>query len=157
CALPLRPSISSTMSSFSHGPRVNSRRESAHDPTTSTHDCRTATQWHGRAYPTRLCPGSPPAGAVLPPIPRPHLRTGAPALLPAPHKHRRPRPSVHASLLQRYSLLLSAWPPARLAHAGAPTRAHRPPSARRPPCGGGPAAPCLRHPRAQPGLLHHRL
>src|SRR4029453_14883821 len=145
------------MSSFSHGPLVNSRRERAPAPTTSTHACRTATQWQGRAYPTSRCPRRPPAGSVLPPIPRPHLRTGASALLPAPHKRRRPRPSVHAYLLQRYSLLLSAFPPARLAHAVAPTRANRPPSSRRPQCGGGPAAPCLRHPLAHPGLLHHRL
>src|SRR5262249_26502143 len=136
---------------------VNSRRETSHDPTASTNDCCAATQRQERAYPTVLCPGSPPAHAVLPHIPRPHLGTGAAALLPAPQKRRRPRPHVHAHLLQRYSLLLSARPPARLAHAVTPAPANCPPSPRCPQCGGGPAAPCVHHPLPQPRLLHYRL
>ena len=55
-------------------------------------------------------------------------------LLPAPQKRRRPRASLHAHLLQRYSLLLSARPPTRLVHAVAPARANHPPSPRRPQC-----------------------
>src|SRR5262249_42250990 len=87
---------------------VNSRRETSHDPTASTHACCTATQRQERADPTVLCPGSPPARAVLPHLPRPPLCTGAAALLPAPQKHRWPGPRVHAPLLQWPPLLLSA-------------------------------------------------
>src|SRR5262245_48386279 len=56
CSLSLRPSIPSTMSSFSHGQPVTSRRERSHDPTASTNDHCASTQWQGRAYPTSLCP-----------------------------------------------------------------------------------------------------
>src|SRR5712691_8094919 len=156
-SLSLRPSTPSTMSSFSNGSPINSRREIAHDPTASTHDCGSPTQWQGRTDSGSLCPGSPSAGSVLPHITRPHLCTGAAALLPAPQKRRWPCPSVHASLLQWHSLLLSTRPPARLAYPRAHARAKRPPSPRRPQCGGGQAAPHVCHTRAQPGLLHHRL
>src|SRR5438067_5477506 len=114
------------MSSFAPLPRV-SRRERAHAPMTATHDRGSAPQRQERTDAGILCPGRPAGGAVLPHIPRPHLATGAAALLPAPHKRRRPRPSLHAPLLQRYALLLSARPPTRRLHAGAPARAHHPP------------------------------
>src|SRR5712691_544744 len=145
------------MSSFSPGPRVTSRRERSHAPTASTHDCGSPTQWQGRTDSGSFCPGSPPAGSVLPHIPRPHRCTGTAALLLAPEKRRQPRPRVHASLLQWHPLLLSARPPARLAHLSAHARANRPPAPSHPPCGGGPAAPRVRHSLAPPGLLHHRL
>src|SRR5712691_9371435 len=112
-SLSLRPSTPSTMSSFSNGSPINSRREIAHDPTASTHDCGSPTQWQGRTDSGSLCPGSPSAGSVLPHITRPHLCTGAAALLPAPQKRRWPCPSFHAYLLQWHSLLLSTRPPAR--------------------------------------------
>src|SRR6266508_4280402 len=104
-----------------------------------------------------LCPRSPPAGPVLPHIPRPHLRTGAAARLPAPETRRRPRPSLHAPLLQWHPLLLSACAPARLVHALAPACANHPPPPRRPACGGGQATPSGGHPLPQSSLLHHRL
>src|SRR2546428_4449921 len=155
--LSLHPSLASPMSSFSHEQRVTSRREISHDPTASTPDDRTAPLWQGRAYPPRLCPCSTPARAVLPHIPRLARRTGAAALLPASAQRRRPRPSVHAPLLQWPPLFLPARPHARRAPPRPPARANHPPSPRRPPCGGGPAAPPGRHPLAQPRLLHHRL
>jgi len=87
----------SMMSSFSNGPRI-SRRERSHEPTASTNVCGPPPQWQRRTNAGSRCPGSTPARAVLPQITRPHLGTGASALLPAPEKHRRPRPSVHAYL-----------------------------------------------------------
>ena len=79
--------------------------------------------------------------------PRPHLRTGAPALGATPKKRRWPRPRVHAHLLQRHPLLLPArsgadWhildAPARANHIPAPRRPRveevRRSSRRRPPC-----------------------
>src|SRR5262245_17713711 len=46
----------SMMSSFANGQFVNARRERSYDFTASTNDCRPATAWQGRAYPTGLCP-----------------------------------------------------------------------------------------------------
>src|SRR5713101_7716940 len=112
CALSLRPSISSTMSSFSHGPLVNLRRETSHDPTASTNDCGSSTQWQGRTDSGILYPTSPPAGSVLSQIPRPHLGTGTSALLLTPEKRRWPCPRVHAHLLQRPPLFLPTRPEA---------------------------------------------
>src|SRR5262249_33033976 len=144
------------MSSFAH-PLLVSRREIPHEPPASTEDRGAPPQRQKPTDASILCPSSPPAGPVLPHIPRPHLRTGAAALLPAPQQRRWPRPSLHASLLQRSALLLPARPPTRLAHPRAPARANAPPAPSRPPCGGGPAAPGVRYPRAPPGLLHRRL
>jgi hypothetical protein len=110
--------------------RVNARRETAPDPTTSTHDGRPATQWHRSASPTSLGPCRTPAGSGLPHRPRPPLCTGTAPGLPAPEKRRRPRPSVQAHRLQRPPLRLPARPPARLAHLRAPARANRPPLSR---------------------------
>src|SRR5574341_2113430 len=125
--LSLRPSIPSTMSSFSHGSPINSRREISHDPTASTHDCGSPTQWQERTDAGSLCPGSTSTGAVLPHSTRPYRCTGAAARLPAPHKRRWPCPSVPASLLQWPPLLLSPRPHARLAHAHTHACANRPP------------------------------
>src|SRR5215510_5532000 len=99
------------MSSFAHLPRV-SRREISHEPNTATNDRGSAPQRQERTDAGILCPGSPAVGAVLPHIPRPHLGTGAAALLPAPEKRRWSRPSFDAHLRQRHSLLLSACPAA---------------------------------------------
>src|SRR4029453_8298526 len=71
----------------------------------------------------------------------------------APQKRRRPRPSLHAHRLQRYALLLSARPPTRLVHAGAPAPAPHPPPPRCPPCGGSAATLGGRHPLPTPSLL----
>src|SRR5215475_4357037 len=142
------------MSSFARLPRV-SRREISHEPITSTNDRGTPPQRQERTDAGILCPRSPAVGAVLPQSPRPPLGTGAAALLPAPQKRRRPRPSLHADLLQRDSLLLSARPPTRLVHAGAPARANHPPPPRCPQCGGSAATLGGRHPFPQPSLLHH--
>src|SRR5262245_1125103 len=127
-SLSLRYSPPATMSFFSNGQSVHARRERAYDPTASTKDCCTATPWQGRAPPTVVCPGSPPARAVLPHISRPHLCTRAAALLPAPQKRRWPCPSVHAHLLQWHALFLSARSPARLAYPRTHSRANCPPS-----------------------------
>src|SRR5262245_58371216 len=144
------------MSSFAHLPRV-SRREISHEPMTATHDHGAPPQRPERTHAGLLCPGSPPVGPVLPHLPRPHLGTGAAALLLAPQKRRRLRPSLHAPLLQRDALLLSARPHTRLVHAGAPAGTHHPPPPRCPPCGGSAAPPGGRHPLPHPRLLHHRL
>src|SRR5215471_16216771 len=146
----------SMLSSFANQPRV-SRREISYEPPASTNDRGAPPQWQKRTDARILCPRSPPTRAVLPHIPRPHLGTGAAALLPASQKRRRPRPSLHAYLLQRYSLLLSARPPTRLGYAGAPARANRPPPPRCPQCGGSAATPGGCHPFPQPSLLHHGL
>src|SRR5262249_59924333 len=130
-------------------------KETSHAPTASTQDGGSPTPWHERTASGLLGPGSPSVGSVLPPIPRPPLCTSTPALLPAPEKCRRPRPSVQASLLPWPPPLLSACPPARLAPPGTPACAHHPPAPRRPPCGGGQAAPAGGHPLAPPGLLSH--
>src|SRR5215468_10413371 len=144
------------MASFAP-PLLVSRREISPEPTASTDDRGAPPQRHKRTDASILCPRSPPAGPVLPHIPRPHLRTGAAALFPAPEKRQRPRPSLHAYLLQWYSLLLSACPQTRLAHPHAHTPSDHAPSPRRAQCGGGQAPPGVRYPLAQPSLLHHRL
>src|SRR5262245_37284637 len=97
----------SMMSSFAH-PLLVSRREISHEPPASTNDRGSPPQRQKRTDARLLCPGSPPARAVLPHIPRPHYGTGAAALFPAPQKRRWPGPGVHAHLLQRPPLLLSA-------------------------------------------------
>src|SRR6266540_3135395 len=79
------------MSSFANQLRV-SRREISHDPPASTHDRGSPPPRQKRTDASILCPRSPPAGPVLPHIPRPHLRTGAAARLPAPETRRRPPP-----------------------------------------------------------------
>src|SRR5262245_53079982 len=140
----------SMMSAFGNQPRL-SRREISYEPPASTNDRGAPPQRQKRTDASILCPRSPPTRAVLPQIPRPHLGTGAAVLLPASQKRRRPRPSLHAYLLQWYSLLLSARPPTRLVHAGAPARAHHPPPPRGPQCGGSAATPGGRHPFPQPG------
>src|SRR5215813_8600310 len=98
------------MSSFTN-PLPVLRREIPHEPPASTNDRGAPPQRQKRTDASILCPGSPPAGPVLPHSPRPHLRTGAAALFPASEKRRWPRPRVHAHLLQRLPLLLSARPP----------------------------------------------
>src|SRR5438874_10607348 len=95
------------MSSFANQLLV-SRREISHEPPASTHDRGSPPQRQKRTDSRILCPRSPPAGPVLSQIPRPHLRTGAAALLPAPQKRRWLGPSLHAHLLQWYPLFLSA-------------------------------------------------
>src|SRR5262249_27838433 len=106
-SLSLRRAIPSTMSSFSHGQPLTSRRGISYEPPASTNACASPPQWQGRPDAGTLCPGSPPAGPVLPHTPRPPLGTGAAALLPPPPKRRRPCPNVSAPLLQRHPLLLS--------------------------------------------------
>src|SRR4029453_12563052 len=144
------------MSSFAN-PLLVSRREIPHEPTASTDDHGAPPQRHKRTDASILCLRSPPAGPVLPPLPRPHRRTGTAALLPPPHKRREPGPGVHAPLLQWHPLLLSARLAACLVPAGAPACANPPPAPRCPPCGGGQAPPHVRPPLAQPSLLHDRL
>src|SRR5215510_13417870 len=146
----------SMMSSFANQPRV-SRREISYEPPASTQDRGAPPQWQKRTDASIRCPRSPPPRAVLPPIPRPHRGTGAAALLPAPQKRRRPRPSFDAPLRQRHALLLSACPAARLVYASAPACANRPPSPCHPQWGGGPTAPRGRHAFAPSSLLSHRL
>src|SRR5262249_24358254 len=146
----------SMMSSFAHQPRV-SRREISYEPPASTHDRGAPPQWQKRTDARILGPRRPPTRAVLPHSPRPHLGTGAAALLPASQKRRRPRPSLHAYLLQWYALLLSACPPTRLVHPVAPARANPPPAPRGPQDGGRAAPPGGRHPFPPPSLLPHRL
>ena len=105
-----------------------------------------------------LCPGSPPAGAVLPQIPRPASpnRSSSPTSSTAKTSTASPqRPCVSATAVSASStqhVLKRDWHTLSLLRAQTD-----PPSPRRPQCGGGQAAPHVRHSLAQPGLLHHRL
>jgi hypothetical protein len=86
------------MSSFSNRHCVNSRRETPHNPTTSTNDGRAPTQWQRRTNSASLGPRRTPAGSVRWQITPLALRTGAATRLLAPPQPRWPRPPLPCAL-----------------------------------------------------------